>query len=378
MTKKSFENIWHELQSIELTEAESIHIKQRVEEGKKLPVREGVRNCHSKCMDPKTFLRHVAKKVELSLEEDRDAQHAIMKFAQNHPLQKKESNHSFLNLLSLCTSTIRPIPMIAAAFLLLTGGISLSFAAETALPGDFLYSFKVNINERANASFIFSEDSRAHFEAMRLERRLEEAAKLAAANHLTDKIKSQISMSINEQLSLTQVAISELAKHGNNDAALALHATIESNLVANAVVLASIIDAEGNTTPDAKEILQEVSEVERKIAQNKSYQQSTVTNTMKTETISSEQIERNQQQALQIVQEAKEFVILKKSEINPSVLVQGNARLDFAIRMLSATKYNLENQQYDEASRTAGEAKRAALEARAMLKISANIGTYTK
>lgn len=264
--------------------------------------------------------------------------------------------------------------MIAAAFVLFAGGIGLSFAAETALPGDMLYSFKLNVNERAHASFIFSEDSRAQFETIRLERRLEEAAALIAINHLNKEIKSKVAASINEQLSLTQVAISALAKSGNHDAALALHATIESNLVANAVVLASIIDEQGNTTPDAKEILQEVSKAERKIAQSKSYQEAATA----AQNSSSASIERNQQQALQIVEEATEFIDLKKSAINPSVLVQGSARLDFSKRMLSATKYNLEKQNLDEASRTAGEAKRAALEARAMLKISANIRTYTK
>jgi hypothetical protein len=81
--------------------------------------------------------------------------------------------------------------VVAALILLLAGG-GVAFAAEATLPGDRLYTVKVGVTEPLRDSLAFSSSGKAYLEELKIERRLKEAAKLAAEGRLTDTINDQI------------------------------------------------------------------------------------------------------------------------------------------------------------------------------------------
>lgn len=74
------------------------------------------------------------------------------------------------------------LPAMAFAVLLLLGasGGGLTYAAESALPGDALYGVKIHVNEAIRAKFHVTPEDRARWAVARLERRMNELRALEA------------------------------------------------------------------------------------------------------------------------------------------------------------------------------------------------------
>jgi len=75
-----------------------------------------------------------------------------------------------------------------------TGGTS--FAAEKALPGEVLYSIKVNVNEEIQSFVAFSPNAKARVGIERTTKRLKEAEKLAEEGRLTPEAQGIIKAKI--------------------------------------------------------------------------------------------------------------------------------------------------------------------------------------
>lgn len=92
----------------------------------------------------------------------------------------------------------KPMPIILAIALFAAGGVS--YAAENSLPGDVLWPVKVNVNEEVRLAFALSPEGKAEWEALRAERRLEEAGVLAAEGQLNAETGAVIQARLNEHL----------------------------------------------------------------------------------------------------------------------------------------------------------------------------------
>jgi hypothetical protein len=99
----------------------------------------------------------------------------------------------------------RSTMVVAALILILTGG-SVAFAAETTLPGDRLYTVKTGMTERLLAAVSFSNTAKVYIEELKIERRVKEAAKLAAQGRLDDKVNAEIQ----EQIGRSAKKVAEL------------------------------------------------------------------------------------------------------------------------------------------------------------------------
>lgn len=65
-------------------------------------------------------------------------------------------------------------------------------AAAGALPGDFLYSVKVNVNETLRRVFTYGTEARANLHAQLVKQRLTEAEALEAKGRLTDEARAYL------------------------------------------------------------------------------------------------------------------------------------------------------------------------------------------
>lgn len=83
-------------------------------------------------------------------------------------------------------------PVALALIVLLALGGGTAYAAEGALPGDALYSVKVDIVEEAVAAVTISDEARVRWDVRRAERRLEEATALATAGRMTVEVETEI------------------------------------------------------------------------------------------------------------------------------------------------------------------------------------------
>ena len=138
------------------------------------------------------------------------------------------------------------MPFIAIALLIAaTFGGGVSLAANQALPGDALYGFKIHINENVGQALSLGSEERANFDISAVEKRLEEAQKLAAQGSLNTDAQAKINSNFEAHAAAIQNEITQLQKEGDYDAAANLSARFESILAAHASAMTEA-SAKGN------------------------------------------------------------------------------------------------------------------------------------
>lgn len=157
------------------------------------------------------------------------------------------------------------IVLSTSIFLVFVCG-SISVVANSALPGDPLYTFKLNVNEEVKGAFLKTPNAKVAWQKTRIETRLNEIQILAQSKSLTPAKQATVEKALDEHV----VALTK--EIGQQDTATALETTanVEATLQAKkaAVVSADISgDAatNANTTAATKAIdsaIQKVSDKE--------------------------------------------------------------------------------------------------------------------
>lgn len=91
-------------------------------------------------------------------------------------------------------------------------GVGVSYAAENALPGDRLYTVKVEVSERVRTWVALSQEAEAEWSVVRTTRRLEELERLATAGDLNDTLRDQIATRLEQNTEEANKAIESLKK----------------------------------------------------------------------------------------------------------------------------------------------------------------------
>lgn len=132
----------------------------------------------------------------------------------------------------------RPLAAALVIILLVSGSVAL--AAETSLPGDFLYPVKTDINERVQGALMARFGSGIDWQMSRAERRLEEAEQLLSEGRLTAEAIAQIQNRFEASTSLAEQSIEsdsdseddKANREGSFEARLRAHEYILSRLSA--------------------------------------------------------------------------------------------------------------------------------------------------
>lgn len=144
------------------------------------------------------------------------------------------------------------------AGLVASSTFGVSFAAGEALPGDFLYSVKVNVNEEVRSAFLNTKESQIAWERERAERRLIEASKLASEGRLTAENKEKVSKLFAEHTGAVVQGVREIEAQ---DPLLAFEASSDlgESLDAHEAVLARlIVENEASQGQDARDLVEQV------------------------------------------------------------------------------------------------------------------------
>jgi glycine cleavage system regulatory protein len=115
------------------------------------------------------------------------------------------------------------IGAIIAVLAIFSGGATI--AAQTSLPGDALYSVKVNVNERVRAALALTERGRADVAVKQSAERLEEAEELSAREAVSADVRAQLEENFQAFADRAEVRIDALA-----DADARAAADVASNL----------------------------------------------------------------------------------------------------------------------------------------------------
>lgn len=133
----------------------------------------------------------------------------------------------------------RPLPAFAALLILVLSSGGVVYAGEGAVPGDLLYSVKVNVTEPVRVALARDEAVRADLEAWRALRRLEEAQALAVRDTLSPDRKERLEENFDAHATRVEDRVNRIAE---NDPVQAyeLAGRFEASLAAHAAILASL------------------------------------------------------------------------------------------------------------------------------------------
>src|SRR3989344_1190762 len=146
-------------------------------------------------------------------------------------------------------------------------GSGSSYAAEGAVPGDFLYAVKLGINEPLRATLASSVEAKASWHAEAAERRMKEAEVLSAAGTLTSEIKMELESNLEQH---AEKVAESMVRVREEDPVLAadIEARFESSLAAHSAVIARL-SLEGDKEENRREagsFARSLKERERKLA----------------------------------------------------------------------------------------------------------------
>jgi hypothetical protein len=188
-----------------------------------------------------------ARSVRLSPSERAEARAALHSYMQFHPVRNmgairhigQETSKS--PSLTIFRSYFKPMTIALIIAVLIGGGAS--FAAEGALPGDWLYPVKISVNEEVRSFVAFSDEAQARWDARRAERRLEEAAELAAEGKLDAeaRVKAEARFSAHAQDFEDRVEKIESADN-DADASVKLITDFETSLKVREQALVNIVE----------------------------------------------------------------------------------------------------------------------------------------
>lgn len=166
-------------------------------------------------------LRKIIQSIRLSEQEKRDGRNEFLEFMEKNPVHRQTPGRGFAHFLDRFYAMTRR-PMAATATLLgvfVVTASGISYAAESSVPGDVLYPFKVSVNEQVQGFFHFNSQSKAEWEIDRIKRRLEEVETLKNEGKLDTKTKHDFKQELNINTKAMQENVKDLRAEGKEEAA---------------------------------------------------------------------------------------------------------------------------------------------------------------
>lgn len=189
-------------------------------------------------MNEKTFEQHID--IALSPSERAELRRRLVAFMEEHP-PKLTLGERFYELLALRVRYGVHPAVVALTLVVITSGGAVT-AAQSALPGDFLYPVKLTVTEPLAGALSTSAASRAKWNAALALRRLEEAETLAVQNRLTPPVQAYIAAQFIKHADGFETHMQELARQGEETvlATAEVQSDLEATLAAHAQILTTL------------------------------------------------------------------------------------------------------------------------------------------
>lgn len=160
------------------------------------------------------------------------------------------------------------IALSSFLFVIFVGG-SVSAVADNALPGDPLYSFKLNVNEQVKGFFLKTPEQKVVYTKARIETRMKEMTELAQSQTLTKEKQATVQKAIDDHVADLSTDLNALSSV-SPATALNVTTTLETSLQANKeTLLMNATTADNASTEEAirtvEGALKKVSDQEVKI-----------------------------------------------------------------------------------------------------------------
>lgn len=297
-------------------------------------------------------LKKEAEGIALGKDEKDSVRRGLRAFIDMHPVRETGLFRLHIQR-SRYTHIIKTMPVIAGILIALLAGGGISAAAEGSLPGDTLYPVKVNVNEEVRAWLALSAEARAEWEAERAERRLDEAAKLAAEGRLDAETRANIEARFEAHAERVVQRAERFEESDRPIAAAEVSSRFEASLRAHEQVLLNLgAEALGVTVGEkAREIASIRSRAEAGVAASADANAE----------IAAEGALRRAESS---IEEARRFVSMHRERLGAEVSAKVEAQIVVAENLMVEGKAKLETGAYGEAFVLFQQALRTVREAR--------------
>ncbi|PIR82346.1 hypothetical protein COU20_02890 [Candidatus Kaiserbacteria bacterium CG10_big_fil_rev_8_21_14_0_10_59_10] len=193
------------------------------------------------------LIKEAAREPSLSAKERERMAYTLTEYMRHKPLSHtsaifQEEPHREARAYAWIPSLKRPAAVLSILGLFaLSGGVS--YAAEEALPGDLLYAVKTGVNEPIRGALALSSSAAALWQMRLVERRIEEAAALAAAGRLNEETGTTLRANLERHA----IAAAALLESASNDDAFAAEASLrfEARLAEHEALLSQLSERDG-------------------------------------------------------------------------------------------------------------------------------------
>ena len=150
--------------------------------------------------------------LKLSVSSRARIKNNLLDYARFHPVRVGEVGRSIeevpkrTTLITYLFNLPKKSMTAAIIVLMLLVGGGTTFAAEGAVPGDFLYPVKVEVNENIKSAFAISADAEAELQADLLAERVSEVETLKARGDISDEQSLAIAVRVKAQISEAEEA----------------------------------------------------------------------------------------------------------------------------------------------------------------------------
>lgn len=318
------------------------------------------------------------KQIKLSHEEKKEMRESLKLFIEHNPVREEAISRPQLQQRSFFYQLrLRPMPVFAVVtvLVLVSGGTSL--AAESALPGDFLYPVKVNLNEKVQGAVAISTESEAKLAARLAERRLEEAAELAARGGLTAEAQAEIESRLEGHIARFEKQAVKLAGEGKATTAAEISSSLEASLNAHGQVIASTeTEGEGKAVVQTKPLLTAIQVTLGTVQKTRVGAEAQVSASAKADVRPA--AEGKLKAATNKIAEVRGVIERTESSVSASTTAEAEARLRLAEEAVAEGRAKLEAEAFAEAFMSFDRAHRLAQEAKLLVtsaeKLKVNIG----
>ncbi|MFZ2072123.1 MAG: DUF5667 domain-containing protein [Minisyncoccia bacterium] len=212
-------------------------------------------------------LNNEAKKISLNKEEKSSVRNILISYSKKSPYYGEKTSYG--RLFNFVFVSNKRVLISAFVILLLILGGGTSYAAENSLPGDFLYTIKVHVNENVEGFLALNPKARAKLNEKIIEKRLEEVDKLASLGKLNEKNKIKIEEGIEKASVKLNRHLEKLMDERDFEKVSEINDSLEVSYGEHGKKLEKLIEKEDSSKEEIKSILNKINEKSDNLKKNK-------------------------------------------------------------------------------------------------------------
>lgn len=183
-----------------------------------------------------------AKQINLSPEKKDLIRARVQDFIELTPITKQISKPILSPFVARVSISYFSKAISFALIVLIAGGSTISYASEDTLPGDTLYTVKVNVKEPLEEKLAFSPQAKLEVKTKQVEKRLTEAQTLLQNNDTSPEKHKEVESRVEKQVEEISQTITELQEKGDVETILSTTSKLQPVLKAHQEALKEVAE----------------------------------------------------------------------------------------------------------------------------------------